>query len=95
VHSTSAEPRASETYGRLSEHEHCVKEYKYDEHLRKLSLHHITPTYAGTDTVLVLDSALQTMDPTGASQLNGDKFAALVLSTNWMQRGWTFWRKVL
>lgn len=67
----------------------ATAEFAKDEETRQVALQHITPIYAGAYTVLVLDSALKDAKPANAFEMSGARFAALILSTNWMQRGWT------
>jgi hypothetical protein len=57
--------------------------------LRFRAIKHITPIFAGAFSTLVLDKGLQAVSVPRPSQVSGDEFAALVLSSKWMQRGWT------
>lgn len=57
--------------------------------LKFRAMKHITPIYAGAFNTLVLDRGLQDTSGPAANQVSGDEFAALVLGSKWMQRGWT------
>jgi hypothetical protein len=57
--------------------------------LKFMAMKHITPIFAGATNTLVLEKGLQAVTLSDPSQLGGDEFAALVLSSKWMQRGWT------
>ncbi|KAI9772984.1 MAG: hypothetical protein M1840_008866 [Geoglossum simile] len=60
-----------------------------DNDLKFRAMKHITPIFAGAFNTLVLDRGLQDTSVPLANQVSGDEFAALVLSSKWMQRGWT------
>jgi hypothetical protein len=60
-----------------------------DEDLKLRAIKHITPIFAGAFNTLVLDRGIEEATVGNASQVSGDKLAALVLSSKWMQRGWT------
>lgn len=57
--------------------------------LRLRAIRHITPIFAGAFSTLVLDKGLQAVSVPDPSLLSGDEFAAIILSSRWMQRGWT------
>jgi hypothetical protein len=57
--------------------------------LKFRAMKHITPIFAGAFSALVLDRGLQDTSAPVANQVSGDEFASLVLSSKWMQRGWT------
>lgn len=57
--------------------------------LRFRAMKHITPIFAGAFSTLVLDKGLQAVSVPDPSQVSADEFAAIVLSSKWMQRGWT------
>jgi hypothetical protein len=60
-----------------------------DDDLKLRAIKHITPIFAGAFNTLVLDRGLEDTKVPVASQLSGDELATLVLSSKWMQRGWT------
>jgi hypothetical protein len=66
-----------------------------DRDLKFRAMKHITPVFAGAFTTLVLDRGLQTVQLQEPSQVSGDEFAAIILSSKWMQRGWTLEEGVL
>ncbi|RYP48891.1 hypothetical protein DL768_005315 [Monosporascus sp. mg162] len=57
--------------------------------LRFRAIKQITPVFVGAFNTLILDRALQEIDNIVPNQICGDEFAALVLSSKWMERGWT------
>ncbi|PCH00096.1 Heterokaryon incompatibility [Penicillium occitanis (nom. inval.)] len=65
--------------------------------LRLRAIKQITPIFAGATHTLILENCLQnTSSSTDSSHsalfakyLRGDEFSALVLSSKWMERGWT------
>ncbi|KAJ6099385.1 hypothetical protein N7467_000920 [Penicillium canescens] len=57
--------------------------------LKFLAMKHITPIFAGATNTLVLEKELQASRFPDPGQLSPDEFAARVLSSKWMQRGWT------
>lgn len=57
--------------------------------LKFMAMKHLTPIFAGATNTLVLEKGLQAVGLSDSSQLSGDEFAGLVLSSKWMQRGWT------
>jgi hypothetical protein len=60
-----------------------------DRDLKFRAMKHITPIYAGAFNTLVLDRGIQDTNTTVRNQVAGDEFAALILRSKWMQRGWT------
>lgn len=48
-----------------------------------------TPIFAGAYTTLVLDRGLQSIRVPDGSKISGDEFATIIISSNWMLRGWT------
>jgi hypothetical protein len=57
--------------------------------LRFRAIKQITPIFAGAFNTLVLDSGLQAAENIDPKKIGGDEFAALVLGSKWMERGWT------
>jgi hypothetical protein len=60
--------------------------------LRFRAIKQITPVFAGSFNTLVLDRALEDIvrhNHDDITQVSGDEFAALVLRSKWMERGWT------
>lgn len=57
--------------------------------LRLRAIRHITPIFAGAFSTLVIDKGLQAVSVPDPGLISGDEFAAIVLSSRWMQRGWT------
>ncbi|KAL4921379.1 hypothetical protein BDW62DRAFT_197956 [Aspergillus aurantiobrunneus] len=57
--------------------------------LKFMAMKHITPIFATATNTLVLDSELQDISFPVPNQVCGDEVAARILSSNWMQRGWT------
>jgi len=60
-----------------------------DRDLKFRAMKHITPIYAGAFNTLVLDRGIQDTNTAVRNQVAGDEFAALILRSKWMQRGWT------
>ncbi|KAL9610256.1 MAG: hypothetical protein Q9167_005027 [Letrouitia subvulpina] len=60
-----------------------------DRDLKFRAMKNITPIFAGAYTTLVLDKGLQSIQIPDSSKIQGDEFAAVIISSNWMQRGWT------
>lgn len=57
--------------------------------LKLRAMKHITPIFTGAFTTLILDNGLQSIPLRDCGQVSGDEFAAMVLTSKWMQRGWT------
>jgi hypothetical protein len=60
-----------------------------NKELKLRAIRHITPIFAGAFSTLVIDKGLEAVNVPNPSLLSGDEFAAIVLSSKWMQRGWT------
>ena len=57
--------------------------------LKFRAMRHITPVFAGAFTTVVLEKGLQAVRLPDHRHMHGDEFAALILSSKWMLRGWT------
>ncbi|GES61977.1 hypothetical protein ATETN484_0006063600 [Aspergillus terreus] len=57
--------------------------------IKFLAMKHITPIFATATNTLVLESELQEMTLAAPRRICGDEVAARILSSKWMQRGWT------
>jgi hypothetical protein len=62
---------------------------KKSRDLRFRAIKQITPVFAGAFNTLVLDRALEDIAINDLNQVSGDEFAALILRSKWMERGWT------
>jgi hypothetical protein len=60
-----------------------------NKELKLRAIRHITPIFAGAFSTLVIDKGLEAVNVPNPSLLSGDEFAAIVLCSKWMQRGWT------
>lgn len=57
--------------------------------LKVMAMKHIAPIFAGALNTLVLEKSLQETTFSEPNKISPDEFAAQVLSSKWMQRGWT------
>lgn len=66
-----------------------------DRELKFRAMKHITPIFAGAFTTLVLDTGLHKLELPNPAGMSGDEFAAIILGSKWMLRGWTLEEGVL
>ena len=60
-----------------------------NSNLKLRAIRHIAPIYASASTTITIDKGLQSTRLLKPNLIYGDEFAALILSSNWMVRGWT------
>ncbi|EFQ96978.1 hypothetical protein MGYG_00022 [Nannizzia gypsea CBS 118893] len=62
---------------------------QWSKELKFRAMSQITPAFAGAFNTIILDNELQEIGLPDPSQISGDEIAAMILSSKWMQRGWT------